>query len=794
MENTVRSVAVSIFVSCGVCLLSVQGQSGDARCTLRTAFYRPDRPPVGAWQESARGLEDFFRRDYRAAGGLHLFVQNKGDRPVRVTRILLDDKEIEEWMRSRRVIWWRVLPEPIPAEGVSEVYLRFRYPETKPLSVSLELENGQMLKATVPPDSPSCRVETIAFEPSLRRVYLVAEQASERPVPIRAVFVDGKDVTAHCRILAPKFFQGFCPIIINFERPLEKGSFHTYELLTESRERVAATVRTLDGFVPLGIYTGGDWEEYACNGLNAVAHFTLLSKDSLDMSAILGIRQQLIVGENPPPKELAGHPAVFNWTLHDEPDCWDYSAPVEPVAERLGYYAPEMVRRLQQCLQADPKTPTGLTINLTFQPANYYVYGPLADIVNPDCYPLTIGWDLRKVRDAITICRNASAPRLVTYTYQANYEERKEDMKFRRPPYPEEVRIMILYGLGAGARGFFGYEYVTEGPYSESGTKFHGTNEYPDIWHAIGATYRQLALVSPLIAQSHPTEFATPSTKNIWVRTLLCRDDAVILVCVNERYQSLPNSFRTEAVADATVTMPHLPWLKLRWAYLVKEGFFEPLKAHVSSEGIKILLPHLHCGCLVLLTGDERLPQQLLKLHQQNETQLALALLRAYRLRQQRQAEQASLKRRIPADFRDYAIEGQRLGSYGITYDGFWNPFAQRYNGAEWGGGEEAAMVSWRISVPAERAGKEHYIYYMSGHYGGPALWTVRNPEGKVLLEWQESGDWPGKVRKSVVTFPKAGEYTIEVRRLKGNHGRVAIALFVIPKDELFRDDKSILD
>lgn len=62
-------------------------------------------------------------------------------------------------------------------------------------------------------------------------------------------------------------------------------------------------------------------------------------------------------------------------------------------------------------------------MDLTFTPRNYFVYGPMPDIVNPDCYPIVIGWSVRAVRDKLSLAKRGSAPRFLTYTYQNMWEE-----------------------------------------------------------------------------------------------------------------------------------------------------------------------------------------------------------------------------------------------------------------------------------------------------------------------------------------------------------------------------------
>ena len=258
-----------------------------------------------------------------------------------------------------------------------------------------------------------------------------------------AVLLDSLDVTPSSRILSPAFEHGICPVEIRLAKPLQYGSYHVVKLVTRSGAVAACQQRAYDGFVPLGSYCYETVEYYARNGLNWYNNFSITSKSTADFQAMLGMRGVSITGPNPPPAHLVGHPGVFAHCLQDEPDCSDYSADAWPIAERIGYNAPEMERRAALCRSTDPRTPTFLTIDQTYKPANYYVYGQLADVTNHDSYPLTLGWPARAIIGNLDTAFAAIMPHPMFFTYQGVYEKNPDPEKeakraFPRAPFPQE--------------------------------------------------------------------------------------------------------------------------------------------------------------------------------------------------------------------------------------------------------------------------------------------------------------------------------------------------------------------
>jgi len=741
-------------------------------------YYHVDIGGQYEWTEAAAGLADFAKTD-RRAGLLKVYVHNDSATPVPVEGVALNGVPLADLRENDRheVIWWRTWPSPVPAGGYAEVTVRLRYPLESDGVLTLQA-GDQTLEATVPSQPPLFRIETIGWTDRERQVTIIAQQIRPEPAHIEKVFLDGVDVTDRAAVLAPDFFHGICPIILKLEQPLEVGSFHTYKLVAADGQTVACTLRTLDEFMRLGMYGASNLEENVKLGINEATHFGPQGCRTLDEYALYGLRSAFHIGETPP-SEVRGHPAVYAYLLKDEPDGWDYGAEEWPMDMRIGYHGPDIVRCTQQCVEADPVKPVMVTVDLTFKPANYYVYSQIPDIVASDCYPLTIGKPLAWVRETIEACRKAAGPRRVASIPQVNWEDRGPEMKYKRPPFPREVWIQYLYALGAGARGFSGYEYYTE-------ANHHGAREYPEIMNAIGETFRRFQLVAPLILQAHPTDIATCGDENVWLKTLVCGRDALLLVVVSNDYESLPEDFVHQPKQQVEIRLPTIPWLRPAQVSQVDDGAFSSLPLKVSDEGTRIVLSELDTGQVILVAGEPGLPAQLLGRYRRYQTKTGLAIQCAYQHNQRQTAEAETLERYIVGRYAQCAVSGPTpLNAYGMETSHFWNPTDTKYNGIEWWTEATPRGGEWKVTISENQAGVEHTVYFQMANWwsGGYLRVEVAAADGSLVLA-ADRPIWQGPIPYFKVTFLAAGDYTIRILHAGEGKpgGRLSESIFVVPQ------------
>jgi hypothetical protein len=447
-----------------------------------------------------------------------------------------------------------------------------------------------------------------------------------------------------------------------------------------------------------------------------------------------------------------------------------------------------MEARAQRGRLGDPAIPTFLTVDLTFKPANYYIYGPVADICNPDCYPISLGADATMVREVVETARLGAGPRPLTFTFQGVLEGPRDPeafakLRFPRAAFPGEERLMMYYAIGAGARGLWNYIHCTE---NSDARWSRGSNEFPEVWNEIGRVYRELDHVAPLLALAHPTQLATSGTPKLWLRTLLCGEDAALVCWANDDYQQNRDSFICKPLEGVRITLPELPWLRQPAAYLVTETGFEPL----TMEGAQVVMPRMGVAGLVLLAGRQGLAAELAARYDQRQQRLADLLLAEWRRNLGVEAAKRTEGRRIAGELAAYGVAAEPLAAYGMSLAGFWNPRGDTYNVLEFGVNDNSegpdSGARWKVSIPQERAGQVHVLFVDCGTWGKPGEVIVTGPGGAEVLRQAVTPPWDGAVQRLRFVAAEPGEYTVRfaVPGAGPKGGRAAGMLFVAPEAE----------
>lgn len=767
----------------GLCAIALAALAGGAEAApkLGLSYYAPDRGVHYEWNEVAPGIETYFDRGYRAAGLGCLYIYTTGGEPVRAVDFTWNGIPFDELRQRHELIWWRMLPDTIEPSGWAEVLVRPRHPLMDPATVEVSFSDGSTVEATLSPEANPLRITTAGFSEAMDEVFLVVEAVDGGRHEVRRCVIDGQPARGETRILDPGFGSGLCPISLRLREPLEYGSYHIYSVEAEQGTATACCVRTYDGWVPLGTYGYFSVDEYAKNSCNGYNNFGRFSREHLDAMAELGMRSCMILGDDAPDPTIVGHPGLLGYCPMDEPDCHDYNH--DEIADH-GLRAGAEAMHVEECLRryrmADPHTLTYLTLDLTYKPANYYIYGPMADICNPDCYPLMIDADPKMVREVVETARHGAGPRPVTFTYQSGYIEPGEEAaptRKARAPFPEEMRTMMYYAVGAGARGLWNYIHCTEG-------KSHGTQEYPDLWYSIGQTYRELGRVAPLLGRAHPTQLARSEQPDVWLRTLICGEDAMLIVCVNDRYESRADAFVAEPRASVALALPELPWMSPEAAWLVTESGLAPLPL---ADGRGIVLPELSSVALVLVAADPELASGLETGFRQRETGQAIGLLKLERARQQNDARYAEIRRHLESRCAPYAVAGEGIGAYGVKPADFWNPRGTDYYAFEFGVNEkvEAPTVGAKWPISAGAAGARLVVYALATSWGQPAEWALLDAAGRPV-DITARAELPG-TRLTVLdlTLPAPGEYWLQFTQSgQGPRGgQASQVIYAVPRE-----------
>ena len=343
---------------------------------------------------------------------------------------------------------------------------------------------------------------------------------------------------------------------------------------------------------------------------------------------------------------------------------------------------------------------------------------------------------------------------------------------------------MAFYAIAAGAKGINYFMYPTE---RRPGGKtiLHGLGEYPKLCEAVKEINEELEAVAPLIPISHPVNLARTDAKGLRTWALLYGPEAVLVVLINENYRSVRDGFEVNPVKDVRVSLPVLPWLKPREVVLLSKDSAMPLPVEEHNGEILLRVGEVNTAKLVLISAREGLAKELLAQAKARREWRTKRLHEIVQERERRKREQKALKEQVLTKFKDYAVRSVPIRAYGIAREQLWNPQGEKWNAWEWydeKGGKRYG-VSWKVSVPAERAGKEHIFYVNLRLVGIPATLRLVDSKGKKIAERKIEPSSEYRVLVWHVVFPTEGEYRIElVQEGKGyEHGKVAKVAFVVP-------------
>lgn len=770
-----------------------------AQLKVTGAVFKADIHPDFPWTESAQGIQKWYQESYRAAGIVRISVANTGRSPLSVQALKVGEREYkpDRPLVGQPVVWWRLRPDPLPAGAHGVVEIRLRQPPSQPIPIALTTSSDQLLSTTVPVAPTDLRLGRISF------LSLDAYAPAAQRTPSAA----GTDIILWCQV-SPDFrgqvspaldgvpvredqyitlgpWLGTLAIIVSPRRLLKYGTFHHFAIFSGSKMLDVAVVRARDDFVPLGTYGYITPREYAVNSLNLYVSFGRLSRPNLDSLwayRIHAVTRTSGEGFNEAPSpDTRGHSAIWAYYLQDEPDCSDYREDRVPHAARIGSKAMEMVARDRNCYRAEPDKLTYLTIDQTYKPANWFVYGPIADVCATDHYPPP-----GKERDVFTTvetCRMACVPQMLVFIFRAWWPEPlnpKPDQPRGRMMFAGEERLHIGWALAAGAQGLVCYIHCTE---KIGNSIFHGAGEFPDVWHAIGQMYRCVATAAPVICAAWPVDGAVSAPKGVFARALVA-PIGMLVVAINEAgCKSTDDDFIVDPAEDVRLTITPPPWMARPAVAIVGEGELQPVQHVAREDSLVVTLPRLET-CVLLLIAPPELRSALERRYRQVRLRQAAALLDGVQADLAARARTSDLFRRIPARYKQYLAYSRGRGAYAVRRGSpYWNPRGDKESAWEWYSPRKAGerWVRWQFTT--DQAG-DHYLLFVWNPMGSfPLHLTVRDSSGKQVLAARlpSGGEAMYAVR---LNLPSPGQYeiTLAAETTRGSAAQVSKAAYLVPR------------
>lgn len=567
----------------------------------------PDAAEPWPWREGSDALNREKDRSPMAGAMLYAYFRNDGDSPVRLDALAWDGTDVADLHARHEAVWWRLSPREVAPGGVGEIAFRRRAPLDAPGELSATLSDGRTRTFRIGPEESPFRLQSVGYAPDRSTVYLYIEHnRPDAPLP-EVVWIDGRLPQGNTRWLSDGYVGRLRVGVIELETPLDEGAWTVWTVSGDGATTGAA-LRVVSQPARFGSYGGGAVERMASEGLDGYVGFHRLSREWYDAAQAAGVVGTTHISGGEPPEDVRGHPAVYGYCLIDEPDVHDYGYQDRPMRDRIGALAQKLVGQAQRSAELDPAKPAIINLNLTFTPANYYVYGPIPDLTTGDCYPITVGKSLTFIRDCVTTLKRAAAPRPTGFVYQGSWEHfsrgvdryvggaelRKMGYKpfadpdrtrgLGRPPFPDEVRIQMAYCVGAGARALWSYIDSTE---ASGGLVIIGSDDLPDIRTAIALMSRTFRSVASDINLSHPISWARSDSGVLWMRTLVCGESAALVVVVNEDCVSDADGFRVTHAQDVVFEFPDLPWLEAHRVEWLRHDGTNPVVVERTESGAR---------------------------------------------------------------------------------------------------------------------------------------------------------------------------------------------------------------
>jgi hypothetical protein len=642
------------------------------------AVYRPDvRFPEFSpmWREGWSWTDESGERvryggpDMPLGGYLYACFRNSSDKPVKVEDLFVDgvslvkgvpihgtpkvrgdDKyitsirfsklpkdQIEKLDAAGAPVWWKVEPSTVPPGGLAEATIRLRRdPKVEEVTIGVPVDGRTVeLKAKTSQRQPL--FFSINFSTELDTVYAYLRHPSGKGVAPKLVLVDGKDVTARCKMSADAKVDT-AAVIIRMGTPFERGSHHIFQAEYADGTTAVAGIRAWQlGFLygMWGCDTGsGTPQEVGSRFLKDL----VLHNVNLHMSHCPGPANDFMnMEEGYKMLEELGIQRMQNWIcpdhrpafyfLTDEPDAADFNSKELDPSERLGGLAQWLVDRCELFRRKDKAAvPLLLNVDNTFKPENWYMYAQLSDIPCADPYyqeavqsvwsadPTNMAAYLKPtyVYGVGTIYQSAGAPNpmhLILHTCKFDFAPKECPY---RGPTPEEKRVEVYYSLAAGAKQISYWWYCPNDRYHGVGAK-----DLQPLWTEIGLVGAEVGTVDSLVSTGCPAEVPVKSAPTVWCRSLLSGDDTMVLLVVNDNMASdrLGTVVKPHEKTRITVTPP--AWLgNAAQVFEVDCDGTKDVKSVKSDGGIMLDLGTLNLTRMVVLTKNARLRAELQRVYE----------------------------------------------------------------------------------------------------------------------------------------------------------------------------------
>jgi hypothetical protein len=513
-------------------------------------------------------------------------------------------------------VWWRVDPNPIPAGGTAEVYVRMRNRIATTLSCNIVPTSGSSVPTSITVSGNAIpRVASYAMSSDMTNVFLYLRHPTAGTQPTQ-ILVDNVDKTSSSTICADADLD-LAVVKIATGSALARGSFHTFQAVYSGGAKASTGLRVFyDNFKcatwgcpPLANDTERH-NELVDRGNHGVNMFTVGTGDLSDYLKTTAGKALMDQYGMKYTTYSVDDPRTYAYFLCDEPDIGDYNVGTNiapTVNDRIGCLAQGLWAKAQQKKINYASVPCMLNVDETFKPYNYYHYGHLPEILSTDPYYTQVlcdvfwkrPWQIPVFTKAIykyahvATANAACEPRpLHVIMNSCRYQDGTKVFRFGTP---EEKRLEAYYSLAGGAKQF-GYWWLSPIGVNTSGFCGLGKRTEPGssaLWREIGLINNEALLASQVLVNSAPTVMPiTTNPGSLWVRALVSGTDTLVLIGVNDDHANDQSGTLIRPIPNVEVSFDLPSWLTS------PTHVFE-----VSYRGITNVSNSINSGTMTISTG-----------------------------------------------------------------------------------------------------------------------------------------------------------------------------------------------
>lgn len=702
----------------------------------------------------------------QGSGGLwHVSFANTTGQPLTAENLTLGGVPFSELKRKFKAVWWRTQPSVIAPGQAGMLMLRWR---SKPLAgeVEVSFRGGHTLKATLPkePAALPFRLVSSSFDPETRELLLYWQSNEGEPSPLAKLSLDGKSVlemeaTGEAQWISRNFDHGLAVAQVRLPQGHSRADYLHVVATDEKGADSFFTIRLGDRFYPIGTYDMPgqvripELVEAGANTVAAHAHFSsseLVQLHSVGLQAL-----QYTQLEGPTDLQIRSD-AIETLITADEPDVMDWAfwgkpenAPAPPFDFQAGEYGQAVVEEALRIKEAKPALQTAVLVNLTIRPWNWYEYGQTCDLFISDNYVLTHGDPIDFITTVQRETLSAAAPFPVWHVYDNSYQEEK-GRGINRPKTASEIRRIMQLAIGSGAKGMVGWWNVD---FKESEARtYHATRNYPDQWAAQSQVWRELGLLSPLLAKAYPWD-GIQRRQGVQLDALLAGGEALILSAVNMQVDYSPTQSKVRPIKDLVIDCALPAWMQPKHAWRIKRGGgFQPVNFSIQNGKLSLPAGELQDTALFLLATNENLAANLAARQERSQQETANKLLALQRSLVDEAGEVAALLYDLRLNRSSNLLDGRlAVHTKGGVYqhvDSYPSPEAKQPNALDWyekPASQTSMGAEWDLgNIPAGKS-----TFAVMGNGWGGAIHPVLTTDGgggekdaRILSSTQVGGVW----------------------------------------------------